>query len=178
MHEIVGLSNLQVPLGGKHPAFPCTNLLVINILCPFSYPILIFWNVTMGSSFPLTLNILLKVTNLLHACMHACKVASVMSEPLRPHGLQPARLLCPWGSPGKNTGVDCHAHLPGIFLTQGSNPSPLGLLHWWASSLPLAPTRKAWLIHQVTANNNLLTSEAFLSFYDLRWEVLSLSLLC
>ena len=24
---------------------------------------------------------------------------------LRPHGLQTARLLCPWDSPGKNTGV-------------------------------------------------------------------------
>ena len=30
------------------------------------------------------------------------------------------------GSPGKNTGVGCHALLQGIFLTQGSNP---GLLH-------------------------------------------------
>ena len=28
-----------------------------------------------------------------------------MSDPLRPHGLQPARLLCAWGSPGKNTGA-------------------------------------------------------------------------
>ena len=27
---------------------------------------------------------------------------------LRPHGLQPSRLLCPWDSPGKNTGVGCH----------------------------------------------------------------------
>ena len=31
-----------------------------------------------------------------------------MSNSLRPHGLQPARLLCPWDSPGKNTGVGCH----------------------------------------------------------------------
>ena len=37
-----------------------------------------------------------------------------------------ARLLCPWGSPGKNTGVSCHFLLPGNFPTQGSNP---GLLH-------------------------------------------------
>ena len=29
--------------------------------------------------------------------------------------------LCPWGSPVKNTGVDCHFLLQGIFLTQGSN---------------------------------------------------------
>ena len=27
---------------------------------------------------------------------------------LQPHGLQPARLLCPWGSADKNTGVGCH----------------------------------------------------------------------
>ena len=35
-------------------------------------------------------------------------------------GLYPARLLCPWASPGQNTGVGCHALLQGIFLTQGS----------------------------------------------------------
>ena len=34
-----------------------------------------------------------------------------------------ARLLCPWNSPGKNTGVCCHFLLQGIFLTQGSNLS-------------------------------------------------------
>ena len=32
----------------------------------------------------------------------------------------PSRLLCPWDSPGKNTGVDCHFLLQGIFPTQGS----------------------------------------------------------
>ena len=31
-----------------------------------------------------------------------------MSDSVRPHGLQPTRLLCPWNSPGKNTGVGCH----------------------------------------------------------------------
>ena len=38
--------------------------------------------------------------------------------------------------PGKNTGVDCHLLLQGIFLTQGSNPRLLHLLHWQAGSLP------------------------------------------
>ena len=33
----------------------------------------------------------------------------------------PIRLLCPRTSPGKNTGVSCHALLQGIFLTQGLN---------------------------------------------------------
>ena len=40
---------------------------------------------------------------------------------LQPHGLQPARLLCRWDSPGKNIGVGCHSLLQGIFLTQGLN---------------------------------------------------------
>ena len=36
------------------------------------------------------------------------------------------RLLCPWDSPGKNTGVGSHSLLQGIFPTQGLNQ---GLLH-------------------------------------------------
>ena len=52
----------------------------------------------------------------------ACKVTSVVSNALRPYGLQPTRLLCPWDSPGKNTRMGCHAFLQGTFPTQGSNP--------------------------------------------------------
>ena len=33
---------------------------------------------------------------------------SVVSDTLRPHGLQPTRLLHPCDSPGKSTGVGCH----------------------------------------------------------------------
>ena len=44
----------------------------------------------------------------------------------QPHGLYPTRLLCPWDSPGKNTGMGCHFLLQGIFPTQELN---LGLLH-------------------------------------------------
>ena len=62
-------------------------------------------------------------------CVCACPVASVVSDSLWLDGLQPARLLCPWDSPGKNTGVGCHALLQGIFQTQGSNLSFLPLLH-------------------------------------------------
>ena len=61
-----------------------------------------------------------------------------MYESLGPYGLQPARLICPWNVPGKNTGVGCSFLLQGIFPTQGSNPHLLHLLHWQAGSLPLS----------------------------------------
>ena len=46
-----------------------------------------------------------------------------------------ARLLCPWDSPGKNTGVRSHSLHQGVFPTQGSN---LHLLHWQSDVLPLS----------------------------------------
>ena len=54
------------------------------------------------------------------------KVSWFVLSSLRSQGLQPARLLCPWISPSKNTGVGCHFLLQEIFPTQGVN---LGLLH-------------------------------------------------
>ena len=61
----------------------------------------------------------------------AAAVCSVVSDSLKPGGLWPARLLCPWDSPGKNTGVGSHALLQGIFPTQESNPRLLCFLHCW-----------------------------------------------
>ena len=71
--------------------------------------------------------------------VHACYVASVVSDSEEPYGLSPSRLLCPWDSPGKNTWVDSHSLLQGIVLTQGSNPCLLCLVHWQVGSLPLEP---------------------------------------
>ena len=42
-----------------------------------------------------------------------CVVSSVVSSFLRPHGLYPTRLLCPWKFPVKNPGVGCHLFLQG-----------------------------------------------------------------
>ena len=53
---------------------------------------------------------------------------------LQPHGVKPARLLCPWDFPGNNTGIRCHFLLQGTFLTQGLNTH---LLHWQEDFLPL-----------------------------------------
>ena len=72
-----------------------------------------------------------------HTCVHA--KSPVMSYSLRPYGLQPARLLCPWDSPAKNIGASCHALLQGIFWIQGSNLHLSCLLHCQAGSLPLPP---------------------------------------
>ena len=56
--------------------------------------------------------ILIFFPSLSHIYIHiytcCCQVASVVSDSVRPHGLQPTRLLRPWDSPGKNTGVGCH----------------------------------------------------------------------
>ena len=57
---------------------------------------------------------------------HVVILQVLVAHSLQPHGLQPARLPCPWDSLGKNTSVDCLSLLQGIFLTQGSN---LGLWH-------------------------------------------------
>ena len=51
--------------------------------------------------------------------MHVCVLSHlVLSDSVQPYGLWPARLLWPWGSPGKNSGVGCHA------LLQGDLPDP------------------------------------------------------
>ena len=60
--------------------------------------------------------------------LFTCSCSVVVSSSLRPHGLQPTRLL-----PGKNTGMGCYFLLLGIFQTQGLN---LSLLHWQVDSLP------------------------------------------
>ena len=46
---------------------------------------------------------------------------SVVSDSLRPHGLQPTRLLHPWDFPGKSTGVGCHCLLCNVHLSYDNN---------------------------------------------------------
>ena len=72
-------------------------------------------------------------------CVCVCAKSLQSCWTLRPHGLQSTRLLCPWDSLDKNTGVGCHALLQGIFPKQESNSSLLCLLCWQAGSLPLVP---------------------------------------
>ena len=60
-----------------------------------------------------------------------CHACSVVSDSLWLHELQLTRLLCPWDFPDKNTRVDYHFLLQGIFPTRGLN---LSLLHWQVDS--------------------------------------------
>ena len=77
----------------------------------------------------------LKYSVLITLCMHAKSLQScpTLYDPMD------TRLLCPWDSPGRNTGVGCHFPFQGIFPTQGSN---LHLLHWQVDSIPLVPPGK------------------------------------
>ena len=74
------------------------------------------------------------MSSLLFCC--CCLVAKSCPTVLWPHGLQPARPLCPWDSLGKNTGVGCHSLLQGVFSNQGSN---FRLHALQADSLPCEP---------------------------------------
>ena len=81
----------------------------------------------------------------IHTCVRACSVAPAVPGSVRPRGLWPASLLCPWGSPGRNTGEDvCPPGEPcmGQILPRDSHSCLLGLPHWQADSLPLAPLGK------------------------------------
>ena len=71
-------------------------------------------------------------------CMHAKSLQSCLTL-CNAMDCSPARLLCPWDSPGKNTAVGCCALRQGIFPTQESDPRLLRLLHWQVGSSPLAP---------------------------------------
>ena len=88
---------------------------------------------------------------------------SVVSDSLRPHGLQLVRLLRPWNSPSKSTGAGCHFLLQEIFPTQGLNPCLLCLLHcrWILNMLSLG-------IQQVILHKCLLT-DWLTSWLDKYW---------
>ena len=65
----------------------------------------------------------MKSIKLVSFCMHACMLNHLV---MKPYGLWPTRLLCPWDSQGKNPGVGSHFLLQWIFPTQESSPD---LLH-------------------------------------------------
>ena len=78
---------------------------------------------------------------------------SVVFDSSQPQELQPTRLLCPWDSPGRNTGVSSHSLLQGIISTQGSNPGLpqcsqilYHLSHQWSPSYLISEEGKTFLL--------------------------------
>ena len=57
--------------------------------------------------------------NRTYMCVCLLSRVGLFAAPWTPWLCEPARLLCPWDSPGKNTGVSFHFLLQGIFLIQG-----------------------------------------------------------
>ena len=97
---------------------------------------------------------------LIPALMHVWMLGhSIMSDFLRPRGLQPTSLLCPWDFPGKNTGVACHA------LLQGNLPNPenISCISWTGRWIlyPWPPGKPTY------SNTCLLTKCLLLKQYDL-----------
>ena len=116
--------------------FQCSNS---HFLATHSYLYFLdfFWHYQFIILFSLSIR-------LVFLCWFCC---SVVSDSLRSHGLQPARLLCPWNFPGRNTRVGFCFQLQWIFLTHVLNPCLLCLMPWQVDSLPLAPPGKplCWL---------------------------------
>ena len=80
----------------------------------------------------------------LQRCAPVCSVTLVRSDSLRPWGLSPPGSSAHGDSPGKNTGVGCHALLWGDFPGPGTEPAflmPAKLAGWFF------PTSATWEAH-------------------------------
>ena len=68
--------------------------------------------------------------------LHRLECAKLLQScPALCNTMEPARLLCPWDSPGKNTEVGCHALPPRDLPDPGIEPASPA---WQADSLPLS----------------------------------------
>ena len=127
------LSNSLGSHGLQHTRLPCLS--PSPEVCSNSCPLSLWCHTTISS---------------LSAYMCVCVCSLNVSNSLWPHGLWPARLLCPWDFRGRNTGVGCHFLLQQIFPTRGLNPY---LLHWQAlAGRPLFTTRATWEAHMCIRN--------------------------
>ena len=93
------------------------------------------WFLSNSGSLLILASYLFEISLVCSCC--CCCLVYVSCNSLWPPWTDPTRQLCPWDYPGKNTRVDCHFLLQGIFLVQGSNPCLL--VGGWIifSTLPL-----------------------------------------
>ena len=102
-----------------------------------------------------------------------CVSHSIVSDSLRPRGLQPARLLCPWDSPSKNTGVGCHSLLQRIFLTASCTVGRFFTLRHQGSPCLLCAQLK---MSQMVLNE--IAHGVFCLFKELPWQLSSKESAC
>ena len=105
---------------------------VLTQICLTEYHMPLGWGITQSR--------LIRCTYAWSVRMCAQSLSRV--RPVRPQGLQPTRLLCPWYSPGKNTGVGSHSLSPGDLPNLGIKPGSPALQ---ADSLPYEPPGKPYL---------------------------------
>ena len=97
-------------------------------------------------------------------CVCVCVSHLIVSDSLRPLELELTRLLCPWNSPGKSTGVGSHSLLPGGLPDLGFEPKSQVLQ---VGSLPSEPPGKPssyynWLQNPAFFNQKKGTSSSML----------------
>jgi len=96
----------------------CTKIFLNSIHCQLTYSLWVFHthellvNKKMFSKqWKITLPPLVFICDPLNKLCTSCACSVTMSNSLPSHGLQPTRILCPWGFLGKNAGVGCHFFL-------------------------------------------------------------------
>ena len=115
----------------------------------------------------------------LRSCAVLCLVAQSCPARCNPMDCSPPDSSVHGNSPGKKTGVSCHAFLQGIFTTQGSNPGLsciAGRFFFLPSEPPGKPTNTG------VGNLSLLqgifsTQESNQSLLHYRWILYQLSFL-
>ena len=112
----------------------------------------------------------------LHYTFASAATSLQLSDSVRPYGLWPARLLCPWASPGKNAGMGCHAFLQEIFPTQGLNLGLFCVLHWQEGSSPLAPSGKPNISGRILYNIEKSSIFTYFERIEIKFTCLSVSL--
>ena len=118
---------------GKPNIHYLSNMIKVNINRGESFWLVLWWDVMRmalhlfgsSSSKPVCVCVCVCVCARARACVRVL-VTQICPTFCTPMDCSPPGSSVHGDSPGKNTGVDCHSLLQGIFLTQGSNPS---LLH-------------------------------------------------
>ena len=93
-------------------------------------------------------------------CVVVAQLCSTLGDPWTVNH----RLLCPWNSSGKNTGVGCHFLLQGICSTQGSN---IGLRHCRQMLYHLSQQRREITLPEGPCSQSC----GFSSSYVKKWEL-------